>query len=283
MSEWGRKEYPSAPSRQPVWAYGAFFAGLLFFVFLMAVQVVREWSFVERFYLPIYAKTAVRSWMNPKSQARYRLIDVVDAKKQQRLAITGEVESKRKENGEAVYVLTDEAKKNGAVRLVWDDQVFNDKPLHEYLAHWIYQDMTVWDYVQKPVYGAALMFVFLLFFALPKDRKNALERKNGRRLRGPELLRTAEFNRRHEADGIAFVNEEQTRMERLLRKNASRWVRIPRQREAMHFLAMGDSGSGKSAAIRQILMQAQERGESAIVYDPALEYVPQFYSPLVAT
>ena len=28
------------------------------------------------------------------------------------------------------------------------------------------------------------------------------------RLRGPELVTTAEFNARHEADGMAFVNEE---------------------------------------------------------------------------
>jgi hypothetical protein len=55
------------------------------------------------------------------------------------------------------------------------------------------------------------------------------------------------------------------------------WVRLPREREAMHFLIVGDSGTGKSAAIRQVLSQIWERGETAIVYDPALEYVPQFY------
>ena len=53
---------------------------------------------------------------------------------------------------------------------------------------------------------------------------------------------------------------------------------MPRQREAMHFLVMGDSGMGKSAAIRQVLAQIWERGETAIVYDPAMEYLPQFYS-----
>ena len=46
----------------------------------------------------------------------------------------------------------------------------------------------------------------------------------------------------------------------------------------MHFLIVGDSGTGKSAAIRQVLSQIWERGETAIVYDPALEYLPQFYS-----
>ncbi len=48
--------------------------------------------------------------------------------------------------------------------------------------------------------------------------------------------------------------------------------RIPRRLEASHILLMGDTGSGKSSAIRQILRQIAERGETAIVYDPALEF-----------
>jgi hypothetical protein len=44
-------------------------------------------------------------------------------------------------------------------------------------------------------------------------------------------------------------------------------------------LIMGDSGTGKSALIRQILRQLEDRGDTAIVYDPALEYTPQFYTP----
>jgi DNA helicase HerA-like ATPase len=42
---------------------------------------------------------------------------------------------------------------------------------------------------------------------------------------------------------------------------------------------MGDTGSGKSTAIRQLLRQVQERGESAIVYDPAMDFVGEFYDP----
>jgi hypothetical protein len=56
-------------------------------------------------------------------------------------------------------------------------------------------------------------------------------------------------------------------------------VRIPRDREAKHLLVVGDSGNGKSATIRQVLSQIAERGETAIVYDPAMEYLPQFYNP----
>lgn len=42
---------------------------------------------------------------------------------------------------------------------------------------------------------------------------------------------------------------------------------------------IGDTGSGKSNVIRQLLRQVRECGESAIVYDPAMDFVNEFYSP----
>jgi type IV secretory pathway TraG/TraD family ATPase VirD4 len=42
---------------------------------------------------------------------------------------------------------------------------------------------------------------------------------------------------------------------------------------------MGDTGTGKSTLIRRIMQQIEERGETAIVYDPALDYTPEFYRP----
>jgi len=278
VSQWGRKEYQSWPSRHPVWTLGAFFGAVWFFAAAVGVQYARTWSFAEKFYLPIYAKTWVHG-LFPKAQTRYQLIDVVSRKGQQRLAIAGEVESATNAKGETVYVLTEESRQHGMVRPVWNDAVFNDRLLHAYLGHWIYRDQTVWDYIERPAYTALGAFVLLLFLALPRDRARWLVRKHGRRLKGPELVTTAEFNGRHEADGIAFVNEERGLVDRLVRNAASRWVRLPRQREAMHFLVMGDSGTGKSAAIRQMLVQIWERGETAIVYDPAMEYLPQFYNP----
>ena len=43
-------------------------------------------------------------------------------------------------------------------------------------------------------------------------------------------------------------------------------------------MIMGDTGAGKSVLQRRILTQVAERGETAIVYDPALEYTPQFFN-----
>jgi len=55
-------------------------------------------------------------------------------------------------------------------------------------------------------------------------------------------------------------------------------LRIPRNAENKHFLIVGDTGSGKSSIIRQMLYQVDARGDSAIVYDPACEFVKQFYN-----
>jgi DNA replication protein DnaC len=40
---------------------------------------------------------------------------------------------------------------------------------------------------------------------------------------------------------------------------------------------MGDTGTGKTRLIMMLLLQIAERGHSAIVYDPACEFVQRFY------
>jgi hypothetical protein len=54
-------------------------------------------------------------------------------------------------------------------------------------------------------------------------------------------------------------------------------MRIPERKEAQHFQIMGDTGVGKTQLIMQILRQIRGRGDSAIVYDPACEYIQRFY------
>jgi type IV secretory pathway TraG/TraD family ATPase VirD4 len=56
-------------------------------------------------------------------------------------------------------------------------------------------------------------------------------------------------------------------------------VRIPVEDEPRHMLLEGNTGGGKSAAIRQLAVQIAERDEGAIIYDPAREYTERFYSP----
>jgi type IV secretory pathway TraG/TraD family ATPase VirD4 len=97
-------------------------------------------------------------------------------------------------------------------------------------------------------------------------------------VRGPELVTVREFNRRHRSDGMGFLTEERTWMKKLLGQRG-RVLRVPFDRESEHLMTIGDSGGGKTSLLRQMLVQVEERGELAIVNDPAREYLRQFYDP----
>jgi type IV secretory pathway TraG/TraD family ATPase VirD4 len=286
MAEWGRKQYSKPwPSRTHVWTWGAFFLSCLFFVFAVWLDGERNWTAAERLYLSDYLKSGARSKL-PAAKARYTLLLGITAKGDQLLVTGDEIEAVKGQDGRYGFVLTDEGTQAGLKRLQWTTAVYNDRGLHGLMGSYVYQNQTLWDFVKRPVLWSGAFFVVLLFGAVPRDRARRNVWKFGRRLRGPELTTTAEFNTKlgrsklltvELPDGVMFINEEQSWGDKLFRKNASRWVRVPREREAMHFLIVGDSGTGKSAAIRQVLSQIADRGEAAIVYDPALEYVPQFY------
>ena len=287
MAEWGRKQYLKPwPSRAHVWTWGAFFLSCLFFVFMTWWDGRVNWTAAERLYLSDYLRSGARGKAGPNMQSKYTLLQGFNAKGQMLLVVDDEVEAVKGQEGRYGYVLTDDGVKDGLTRLQYVTDVYNDRALHTLMGRFVYHDQTLWDFVKRPTYWSLAFFVLGLFMAVPKDRARRMVWKFGRRLRGPELATTAEFNEKlgrrkwlttYFPDGIAFVNLEQTWADRLLRRDRARWVRVPREREAMHFLIVGDSGTGKSAAIRQVLSQIWERGETAIVYDPALEYVPQFY------
>ncbi len=145
------------------------------------------------------------------------------------------------------------------------------------LGEWIYRRQSLWDIVRHSAWSG-LLLLFLLPVALWQDRSEYIDRKRGRILQGPRLVSRAAFNHAKAADGIGFVTLEPLVMrERLSREPERRMVRIPRNEESSHVLIMGDSGTGKSSLIRQLLIQIAARGETAVVYDPALEYTPEFF------
>jgi hypothetical protein len=159
--------------------------------------------------------------------------------------------------------------------------------LAKLLRDYIYDGESIWRIFLVPA-AVELCGLYLLFLAFLKVKEaigwevhswwnRAQEERHGRRTRGPELRRAFAWFRNRKADGIGF------RM--CFESPLVRWLpfgpvyRIPRRLEASHIELIGDTGSGKSSAIRQILRQVEERGETAIVYDPAMDFVGEFYSP----
>jgi hypothetical protein len=215
------------------------------------------------------------------------MLEGVAAKGQPVFLLGDQIEGTTTTDGKSAYRLADEGVKAGLVRLEWVTGFYNDRALHALLGHWVFHEGDVWSYVEKAVWFSLAFFVLMLFLAVPKDRARRMLYKHGRRLRGPELVTTAEFNEKlgkskrlttTVPDGVAFINEEQSWWDKTFHKSFSGWARVPRDREAMHFLIVGDSGTGKSAAIRQLLAQIEERGEAAVVVDQAMEYLPQFHN-----
>ena len=82
------------------------------------------------------------------------------------------------------------------------------------------------------------------------------------------MLTPQQFNKVVKGDGIGFKTDGMKAM-----------LRIPARAEAQHMQIIGDTGAGKSALMFQVLRQVRSRGDSAIVYDPAREFVKRFYDP----
>ncbi len=181
-------------------------------------------------------------------------------------------------NPHAPFRLTPAAEGEG-----WTDVVVGppvkvpSAPLAEYLKVAVYGGESPWRMALEPLLAVLAVVFFLLGTRAWWTGRRKQEERHGRRTKGPELRRAFEWFRNRKAVGIGFRLHFESPLLRWLPFGPVYW--IPRRLEASHIELIGDTGSGKSSAIRQILRQVQERGETAIVYDPAMEFVSEFYSP----
>ena len=130
--------------------------------------------------------------------------------------------------------------------------------------------------------GIVTLIVLVITIRRKLDSPKRHEERHGRRTKGPELVSAAEWNTRLQPDGLrlqlatsTLLGHFQSRIPLLHGPSLG----IRRNLESSHILIMGDSGSGKTSAMRQILRQVSSRQAVAVVYDPALEFTPEFYSP----
>jgi Type IV secretion-system coupling protein DNA-binding domain len=237
----------------------AFVAGIGIFTY----ENVEVWTPLQRWYWVQYSMT--KNFPNPSGS--YQVLSKLDRQGQHSMAMDADVTPAPSEVWPS-FALTAKARQAGAVALKVDTVRYTSAQMNRILAESIYAGQSPGDLIWPAWAGALGVFVLGLVLPIPRNRRRRQIEEGGCRLKGPEMVTVEEFNRRSGADGISFLTTQG-------RESLS----IPRSLESSHMMMMGDTGAGKSVLQRRVLMQIAERGETAIVYDPALEHTPQFFNP----
>ena len=282
--QWGRVEFGDEwPSDKPVGLILALIAAVVSTGAILYYQYQRDWPYVERLYLKTYVATGLARIARPAGY--YTLPLIIDRKVGPRLPGIGDVVPAALPNGQTGVALTEWAVKRGATRLEWQEHRFDNAHLYALIRHWIFQDQTWWDLAKQACYGGLGVLLLGLCVGIPRDLRAARVRRRGRVVRGPLVVTRDRFNRKRKdrgrTDGIGFLTAEpQSLRERLFIKyHYGPMVRIPREDETRHYLFMGTTASGKTTAIKQVMIQARDFGDTAIIHDPTLEYIRSFYDP----
>jgi len=269
---WGRKETILWPRHIPVYTYGAaFVAVVLTFVFLCA-WLCFGYTPLQRYYLPVYERTFAIGAFSATHRSNYRLLFVGGRGTAPQPAMNSDVVLGKmpESGGEAIpLALSETARQRGCNLLFRGPQRgYVDMRLRDYLKDVVYGGSKLPALFRPPLIAGTAAFLILLPFAVRKDVERQKQLRYGRRLKGPELLTPQRFNKVVQGDGIGFKTDGMRSM-----------LRIPARAEAQHIQIIGDTGAGKSALMFQLLRQVRSRGDSAIVYDPAREFVKRFYDP----
>ena len=267
-TQWGRKETIVRPPHIPVYSFAATFVACLLTCVYVGLYVGLLMSPLQRWYLPLYVRTGLVGTF--RKADTYRLLNVADAHLHARSATEADVDkgsTPQPDRQPLPLALSDSGRASGLLYLYRGPKIrYSNGPLHAYLERFFYEGRGILDLLRWPLFAGLVSFLALLIFSGRKDVERLKEMKYGRRLKGPVLLSPKDFNNTVKGDGVGFRTTEHKHL-----------MRIPQRAEGQHFELMGDTGAGKTRLIMMLLLQIKERGHSAIVYDPACEFVQRFY------
>ena len=269
---WGRKESIVWPYQIPIYFYSTALVSAVLTFFFVCGWIRFGAMPLQRYYLPLYERTSVVGAFSKTHRSDYRALFITGHGLSPRPAQNGDVMLGRtpEPGGKTIpLALSEDARVHGYTLLFRGPlRSFSDAGLHDYMRDVVYDGTTLLVFFRSPLIAGAVAFLILLPFAVWKDVERQKQLRYGRRLKGPEMLTACQFNRTVKGDGVGFKIDGMRRM-----------LRIPARAEAQHMQIIGDTGAGKSALMFQLLRQVCGRGDSAIVYDPAREYVKRFYDP----
>jgi type IV secretory pathway TraG/TraD family ATPase VirD4 len=240
---------------------------------------VQPWTPLKSYWFRTYLWASIAHGLDVQ-QSKYRLLAEVQGDRGQpmfpieRNTVPGKLSGP---NGQVIpFTLTEEAYQHGKRLKFFGPKEINNAKLSATLQE-LYYSQSLKDMAKVPLLWGLGIFASTWVLSIPFDRKRAIERREGRRIKGPELVTVAGFNHKLKARGIGILNTiRRTFADWVLGRDAS-MVRVPGDRESSHFLIMGDSGTGKSVIMHGLLAQIAEHEETAVIYDPALEYTQRFY------
>ena len=268
VQQWGRRESIIWPPRH-YHTLGAIFLALVATGFFVYVRFQFGLSPLERYYLPYYLRTELAGLTHPASN--YQLLYISDRKSRPRTALEGDVEpgaTPQPTGGPLPLVLSSEARRKGFTLLFREQpRSYSNKALHTWIEHWVYAEIPLTQLFKMQLIFGLAAFALQLPYSVRKDIRRIKVLRYGRRLKGPVLVNAKDFTKAVGGTGIGITTND-----------SKLPLRVPRDAENKHFLIVGDTGSGKSSIIRQMLYQVDARGDSAIVYDPACEFLKQFYN-----
>ena len=268
VQQWGRKESIIWPPRRYLYTLGALFLSLVVTGFFVYVRFQYGLSPLERYYLPYYLRSETAGLTHPAST--YQLLYVSDGKSRTRAALEADVEPGRHHNSRASHCRLHFPRKRGSRvsaccsannRAATRTRLFTHGSSTGSMRTFLSPSSS-----RCNSSSASWPSRLQLPFSIRKDIQRIKGLRYGRRLKGPVLVNAKDFTKAVGGNGIGIATND-----------SKLPLRIPRDAENKHFLIVGDTGSGKSSIIRQMLYQVDARGDSAIVYDPACEFVKQFY------
>jgi type IV secretory pathway TraG/TraD family ATPase VirD4 len=268
---WGRKETIIWPRHIPIYSY-AVALGVALLTFFGVCARIHLAAPLQRYCLPNYEQSSAFGTLLKTHKSTYRLLYVGGPNSTPRPAMNDDVEFGKSADDSGHFIplaLSQGARDRGySVLFRGPERSYVDARFSVYLRGVVFNGKSLVAFFQPPVLGGGILFLVLLPIATFKDIQRQKELKYGRRLKGPEMLTPKQFNKTVKGDGVGFKTNDMTPM-----------LRIPMRAEAQHMQIIGDTGAGKSALMFQVLRQVQSRGDAAIVYDPAREFVKRFYNP----
>jgi hypothetical protein len=159
-------------TRSPAWLPAMLVLACLSAGGIGADRYARVWTPLQRQYLWSYVWSAVAV----SRSGSYELLLIVD-QTTRRMALDADVVPVAARPGDETFGLTPTALSRGAIRLAWQRGEWDHAALHALLRQWVYQDQTLHDLAQPPLWGALAVLAAALVPVISDEIAGALIRR----------------------------------------------------------------------------------------------------------